>query len=112
MNCYFEMPFGNGARITLTNDGTQDVRNLYFHIDYQEFKDAQLVSNQGRFHAQWRHELTRAVPESESGGKNLDGKNNYVFMEDKGQGPICRHHPECLRAFDRMVGRRRRHVFR
>ena len=23
MNCYFEMPFGNGARITITNDGTQ-----------------------------------------------------------------------------------------
>ena len=23
MNCYFEMPFGKGARITLTNDGTQ-----------------------------------------------------------------------------------------
>jgi DUF2961 family protein len=35
MNCYFEMPFGNGARITLANDGTQDVSNLYFHVDYQ-----------------------------------------------------------------------------
>jgi Protein of unknown function (DUF2961) len=86
MNCYFEMPFGNGARITLTNDGTQDVRNLYFHVDYQEFRDAQLVSNQGRFHAQWRHEFTRAIPESESGGKNIDGKNNYVFTEAKGKG--------------------------
>jgi Protein of unknown function (DUF2961) len=86
MNCYFEMPFGTGARITLTNDGTQDVRNLYFHVDYQEFRDAKVVSNQGRFHAQWRHELTRAIPESESGGKNVDGKNNYVFMEAKGKG--------------------------
>src|ERR1700674_3130146 len=35
MNCYFEMPFGNGARITLSNDGSQDVPNLYFHVDYQ-----------------------------------------------------------------------------
>jgi hypothetical protein len=86
MNCYFHMPYGTGARITLTNDGTQDVSNLYFHVDYQEFRDAQVVSNQGRFHAQWRHELTRAVPESESGGKNVDGKNNYVFMEAKGNG--------------------------
>jgi len=86
MNCYFHMPYGTGARITLTNDGTQDVSNLYFHVDYQEFRDAQVVSNQGRFHAQWRHELTRAVPASESGGKNVDGKNNYVFMEAKGNG--------------------------
>jgi hypothetical protein len=61
MNCYFAMPFGSGARITLANDGSQDVPNLYFHIDYQEFQDAGAVANQGRFHAQWKHELTRAV---------------------------------------------------
>jgi hypothetical protein len=86
MNCYFEMPFGNGARITLTNDGTQDVPNLYFHVDYQEYRDAKGVADKGRFHAQWRHEQTRAIPESESGGKNVDGKNNYLFMEAKGKG--------------------------
>jgi hypothetical protein len=86
MNCYFEMPFGSGARITLSNDGTQDVPNLYFHIDYQEYASTQRVAAAGRFHAQWRHERTRAVPESETGGKNLNGKNNYVFMEAKGKG--------------------------
>ncbi len=86
LNCYFEMPFGNGARITLTNDGTQNVSNLYFHIDYREYRDARAVADKGRFHAQWRHEETHAVPESESGGKNVDGKNNYVFMEATGKG--------------------------
>jgi hypothetical protein len=86
MNCYFEMPFGSGARITLSNDGTQAVPNLYFHIDYQEYPNAQRVAAAGRFHAQWRHEQTRAVPESETGGKNLNGKNNYVFMEAEGKG--------------------------
>jgi hypothetical protein len=86
MNCYFEMPFGNGARITLSNDGSQDVPNLYFHVDYQEYHDTRLVADKGRFHAQWKHETTRAVPETESGGKNVDGKNNYVFMEAKGKG--------------------------
>ncbi len=44
MNCYFAMPFGNGARITLSNDGTQDVPNLYFHIDYQEYANTQRVA--------------------------------------------------------------------
>ncbi len=86
LNCYFEMPFASGARVTISNDGTQDVPNLYFHIDYQTYPDTRSVSGKGRFHAQWRHETTRAVPESESGGKNVDGKNNYVFMEAKGKG--------------------------
>jgi hypothetical protein len=86
MNCYFEMPFGNGARVTLSNDGSQDVPNLYFHIDYEEFHDRATTEGKGRFHAQWRHELTHAIPQSESGGKNIDGNNNYLFMEAKGKG--------------------------
>lgn len=86
LNCYFEMPFGKGARITVTNDGSQDVRNLYFHVDYQTYPDAARVAGKGRFHAQWRREHTRAVPEAESAGKNLDGRNNYVFMQAEGKG--------------------------
>ncbi|MGC2186062.1 MAG: glycoside hydrolase family 172 protein, partial [Terriglobales bacterium] len=101
MNCYFEMPFAKEARLTLSNDGTQDVPNLYFHIDYQEYSDARRVADKGRFHAQWRHELTRAVPESESGGKNIDGKNNYVFMEAKGKGQYV---GTILNVFGRSTG--------
>ena len=86
MNCYFEMPFANGARITLSNDGSQDVPNLYFHVDYLEYNDTRRVADKGRFHAQWKQETTHAVPETETGGKNVDGKNNYVFMEAKGKG--------------------------
>lgn len=86
LNCYFEMPFARGARITVTNEGAKEVPNLYFHIDYQQYRDAAVVANQGRFHAQWRHELTHAVPTSETAGKNLDGKNNYVLMEARGRG--------------------------
>lgn len=86
MNCYFNMPFSKGARVTLSNDGSQDVPNLYFHIDYEKFSTAETVDKQGRFHAQWKHEVTRAVPVSESRGVNLDGKNNYVFMEAEGKG--------------------------
>ena len=110
MNCYFEMPFGNGARVTLTN-GVQDVPNLCFHIDYQEFSDARGGLNKGRFHAQWRRQVTRAIPESESGGKNVDGKNNYVFIEAKGKGQYVGTILKRVRAFDWMVGRGRRHVF-
>jgi hypothetical protein len=101
MNCYFEMPFGNGARVTLSNDGVQDVPSLYFHIDYQEFRDARSLAEKGRFHAQWRHELTRAVPRSESGEKNVDGKNNYVFMEATGKGQYV---GTILNVFGRSTG--------
>ena len=86
MICYFEMPFAKDARITISNDGSEDVPNLYFHIDYQQFGSANSVAGKGRFHAQWRLEVTKAVPESESGGKNIDGRNNYTFMEAMGKG--------------------------
>lgn len=34
-NCYWEMPFRIGARITLTNDSVEE-RTLYYQIDYTE----------------------------------------------------------------------------
>ena len=86
LSSYFEMPFSKGARITLTNDGEQAVSSFYFHIDYQSYTDTKQTDRQGRFHAQWRSELTKAIPESESHGINLDGKNNYRFMSATGQG--------------------------
>jgi Protein of unknown function (DUF2961) len=86
MNCYFEMPFGRGARVTIANDGAGAVDNFYYHIDYESYPDESATANKGRFHAQWRRELTRALPDSATGGKNLDGKNNYVFMETTGRG--------------------------
>ena len=86
MNCYFEMPFGRSARVTATNDGSQDVSNFYYHIDYEQYPDESAVTNKGRFHAQWRHEITKAIPDDLSGGRNLDGKSNYTFMETSGRG--------------------------
>lgn len=86
MNCYWEMPYSKGARITLSNDGEKDVDNFYYHVDYQQYDDGARVANKGRFHVQWRREVTRAVPDSESKGVNLDGLNNYQFMHATGKG--------------------------
>lgn len=83
LNCYFEMPFGKGARITITNDGSQDVRSLYYHVDYELYPDAKAVVGKGRFHALWRREHpTKAIDAK----VNLTGKDNYVFVEADGQG--------------------------
>jgi hypothetical protein len=54
MNCYFPMPFGAGARVTVTNDHPIDVEGFFFQVDY-ELSDSQ-ENDPGRFHAQWRRE--------------------------------------------------------
>src|SRR5258708_5640119 len=35
LNCYFAMPFRKSARITITNEGAQNVSSFYSTIDYQ-----------------------------------------------------------------------------
>jgi hypothetical protein len=87
LNCYFPMPFGKRAQITITNDGANEATGLYYQIDYVKFPDESATASQGRFHAQWHHQLTKAIvapPGTEP--KNLDGQNNYNFMHAKGTG--------------------------
>lgn len=94
---YWPMPFGRGARITLENQGPEDLVSLYFYIDYE--KHASIPDDQGRFHAWYNQELT--VPESEKGdienewavfgdfSNNLSDRHNYVFAEIEGRGHFC-----------------------
>lgn len=86
MNCYFPMPFGKGARITISNDGSQDVPAFYYHIDYEKYPDASQTSHQGRFHTQWHREITEAVPAKIASPVNTNGKNSYNFMHATGTG--------------------------
>ena len=94
LNSFFPMPFRKRARITVTNEGREAVDSFYFNIDYQALhKD--LAADTMYFHAQYR----QATPakgwtnqwESNDAPvviakKNLDGENNYVWMEATGQG--------------------------
>ncbi|UWZ83042.1 glycoside hydrolase family 172 protein [Occallatibacter riparius] len=93
LNCYFEMPFSSGAKITVTNEGKAPTRNLYYAVDYVTL--ASLPGDVGRFHAQYR----QAAPakgwtndwknnwDKGAGDKpNLNGEGNYVFMEATGRG--------------------------
>jgi hypothetical protein len=87
MNCYFPMPFSKSARITVTNEGKQEVRAFYYHIDYEQYPDAAAVAGQGRFHAQFRRsDPTPAIPLDVSKSRNLTGADNYKFMEAEGRG--------------------------
>ena len=82
LNAYFQMPFSTSARITVANQGKVRTNSLYFAIDYVTLPS--LPADVGRFHAQYR----QAAPCKGivSDGKNLDGKDNYVFLEATGQG--------------------------
>lgn len=76
-NCYFPMPFGTSARITLTNEQAGPVQGgVYFQADYLEY--GALSADVPRFHAQWRREapaLRRARP--------------YTIMQATGSGFIA-----------------------
>lgn len=82
LNAYFQMPFATAARITVENQGAATTRSLYFAIDYVGLPA--LPEGLGRFHAQYR----QAAPCKgvASDGKNLSGKDNYVFLEAAGKG--------------------------
>lgn len=94
LNCYFPMPFAHHARITLTNEGKESLNSLYWNIDYRT-DSGPLPKGTLYFHAQYR----QAQPNHgwtgdwyENGDpivnyrRNLDGKDNYVWMEAEGHG--------------------------
>lgn len=83
LNCYWEMPFRHSARITVTNDGKEDVRSFYYHVDYEQYPSESAIANKGYFHAQWRRENPTPGIKAD---KNLTGKDNYVFMDAVGRG--------------------------
>lgn len=53
LNCYWPMPFGKHAVITVTNEGSQRVGAFYYNFDYRLEKYAQ--KNLRYFHTQYRN---------------------------------------------------------
>ena len=83
LNCFFPMPFRKHARITVTNEGSERIDALYWNIDWRQLS-TQLLSETLYFHAQYR----QATPNTavEGAKTNLDGKNNFIWMEATGRG--------------------------
>ncbi len=92
LNCYFPMPFGEGARITIENESDADIDNFYYYVDYEVHPS--MPASAGRFHAWWNREVTEVHPgEGENEwsslgeqGKNRTDKNNYLFADIEGKG--------------------------
>lgn len=72
MNCYWHMPFRDGARITVTNDGPTNIVALYYYVDYQRHES--IPDGLGRFHAQYRQQYPASLNEK------------YVLLDASGQG--------------------------
>lgn len=107
LNCFFPMPFREGAKITIESK-CENVTYFYYYIDYEEYKEFQNDLDIGYFHACWHREkntkgwapkeiglLDRVkanVPEEPKWvpkawlSKNTDGNDNYVILETDGKG--------------------------
>lgn len=86
LNCYFSMPYRRGARITVANEGKQDVNSFYSNIDYASVP--RLPDDALYFHAQYRQAAPCAPVKGEQAKINQDGKSNYVYVETKGRGHL------------------------
>lgn len=83
LNSFFPMPFRKHARITVTNEGQERINSLYWNIDWRQYSSP-LPAGTLYFHAQYRQATPNiAVPNAKT---NLDGKNNYVWMQATGRG--------------------------
>jgi len=94
LNCYFPMPFAHHARITVTNEGKEPIGALYYNIDYRTYPHP-LPPGTLYFHAEyhqaqpnhgWTNDWTTNQTPLVNDKTNLDGKDNYVWMEAKGHG--------------------------
>jgi D-arabinan exo alpha-(1,3)/(1,5)-arabinofuranosidase (non-reducing end) len=94
LNSFFPMPFQKHARITVTNEGSRQVPNFYFNIDYRAYARP-LPADLLYFHAQYRQASPNRgwTNQWQSNGdkiaedkKNVNGDDNYVWMEARGRG--------------------------
>ena len=110
MNCYFPMPFTDGARIEVENQCDLPIDSFYYYIDYDQ-QDAQ-PDAVARFHAQWRRANpcppppdrdTRERAEGDVYGDlvpNLSDRDNYLIMEAEGRG----HYVGCNLSVHNLYG--------
>jgi hypothetical protein len=97
LNSFFVMPFQKHARITVSNQGQQKVDALYFNIDYRTCAEP-LAMETLYFHAQYRQAAPNHgwTSEWKDNGDpkvdkktNLNGEDNYVWMEATGRGQFA-----------------------
>lgn len=97
LNAYFPMPFARHGRVTVTNEGQQEITDFYWNIDW--VRRPSLPTGAAYFHAQFRQctpctgwykgnfygnnfDEARRDPR----WKNKSGAGNYVLLAAEGEG--------------------------
>ncbi|MCD2345843.1 glycoside hydrolase family 172 protein [Clostridium guangxiense] len=75
-NCYFPMPFGKRAKITIENQHANDITGFFYQIDYCLYDE--LPEETAYFHAQWRREKITKLKQDYVILDNVKGKGHYV----------------------------------
>jgi hypothetical protein len=77
MNCYFPMPFREGAKITIENQHAGDLPHVFYQVDYTVGDE--LADDVEYFHAQWRRSNgTTAIGEDHVIVDDIRGRGTYV----------------------------------
>ena len=97
LNAYFPMPFARRGRLTVTNEGNQEITDFYWNIDW--VKLPALPEGTAYFHAQYRQATpcrgwykgnfySNDFSEARRDPRwlNTSGAGNYVFLETRGDG--------------------------
>ena len=102
MNCYFPMPFGDGARIEIENECEVPIRSFYFYVDYDALDKK--PKDMGRFHAHWRRNNPCQPPthlvDPNDPSVNLNDKDNYLILDTTGRG----HYVGCNMSIHNLYG--------
>ncbi len=91
LNCYFPMPFADGAEITIENDSEIECRCFYYYVDYEEHDEPDV--DEFRFHAFWSRSCDPPAENVENEhanfypfNPNLTDKRNHLMIDAKGEG--------------------------
>ena len=76
MNSYFEMPFRERARITITNEHPKDITSFFYTVNYAETDS--LPENTLYFHAYWKRERQTELAKDYVILDKIKGKGYYV----------------------------------
>lgn len=100
LNAYFPMPFRRHGRITITNEGSLEITDLYWNIDWMKLRS--LPEDAAYLHAQYRqcapcngwykgNFYSNDFREARKDPRwlNKSGKGNYVLLEAKGDGQFA-----------------------
>ncbi len=112
-NAFWPMPFRKSCRITLTNEGTRRMQNLYYQVDWRKLPT--LAEETPYFHAHYRQALpsSRAAAATRSCDIKQEGaaRGNGV-LRGPGRGGLVRRGRRLLLRGWKSDSRDRRHRHR